>query len=625
MKSHGRAPLASLALTLSALTIGVGVPSCGDTPGALHPPVIAFLRVETTNVTPGLTISVEVEVENAVSNLGYAWEATGGSFSRDNVAATSWTAPAEEGDYDLTVTVTGRGSAALSTRIHVGALEDQDGDGFAVLQGDCNDAQADIHPGSPEGTDGIDNDCDGLIDEGAEDADDDGDGYTDLAGDCDDTRASIHPGAEEHVDQTDEDCDGIVDDHTSAYDDDGDGFSEEMGDCDDANGGVGPAATEFLDSVDNDCDGVTDENTVGSDDDGDGFSELQGDCNDGDSDSWPGAVELPDGDDNDCNGIIDDGSIISDDDGDGATDLFGDCDDSNPYTYPGAPEYLDGTDNDCDGEVDEGLDGTDDDGDGYAEAQGDCNDNNAQIHPGAIEIDDFIDNDCNGLGYTNPPVAIAIKDGDAIACGAVALSGRNSYDPDGDTLDFTWFFTTKPAVSARTDDDIANRYEMNASFIPDAAGYWALGLLVTDGVYTSSVASVGFAVAAVAGNQPPIVTFDQGDINGMNMSSCTIDSYLNCTGCTPCQPTYSLSVLSAVDPEGGPLWFTWDAVKVSGDGAPPELTVTSDGRSATVALDLNVTCGGVSSGLFQVTAEAHDCNGAVASDMVNINYTCDAP
>ena len=39
---------------------------------------------------------------------------------------------------------------------------------------------------------------------------------------------------------------------------------------------------------------------------------------------------------------------------------------------------------------------TDDDNDGYTENQGDCDDTNASINPGATEIEDNIDNDCDG-------------------------------------------------------------------------------------------------------------------------------------------------------------------------------------------------------------------------------------
>jgi hypothetical protein len=43
---------------------------------------------------------------------------------------------------------------------------DQDGDGFTVEAGDCNDGNPDVHPGAPEVCNGVDDDCDTQTDEG---------------------------------------------------------------------------------------------------------------------------------------------------------------------------------------------------------------------------------------------------------------------------------------------------------------------------------------------------------------------------------------------------------------------------------------------------------------------------
>ena len=43
---------------------------------------------------------------------------------------------------------------------------DGDGDGYTVEAGDCNDADPAVYPGAPEACDGIDNNCNGGIDEG---------------------------------------------------------------------------------------------------------------------------------------------------------------------------------------------------------------------------------------------------------------------------------------------------------------------------------------------------------------------------------------------------------------------------------------------------------------------------
>ena len=44
-------------------------------------------------------------------------------------------------------------------------LDDNDGDGYSTCDGDCLDGTPAINPGATEVTDGVDNDCDGLIDE----------------------------------------------------------------------------------------------------------------------------------------------------------------------------------------------------------------------------------------------------------------------------------------------------------------------------------------------------------------------------------------------------------------------------------------------------------------------------
>lgn len=262
--------------------------------------------------------------------------------------------------------------------------QDNDGDGY-TSDVDCDDNDPNVHPGAPEECDGIDNDCDGFVDNW----DDDGDGYSRCFDDCDDTDPNVYPGAPEVCGNGyDDNCNGQVDEGCPT-DNDGDGYYSDV-DCDDNNPDVHPGAQEYCNGIDDDCDGTVDEDCL-SDSDGDGYySDV--DCDDNNPNVHPDAQEICNGIDDDCNGLVDD----VDSDNDGYYACFDDCDDNDPNVHPGAVEICNnGIDDNCDGTIDEGC-LTDNDGDGYY-SDVDCDDNNPNVHPGAPELCNGIDDDCNGF------------------------------------------------------------------------------------------------------------------------------------------------------------------------------------------------------------------------------------
>ncbi len=142
--------------------------------------------------------------------------------------------------------------------------------------GDCDDADAALHPGAFETCDGVvDLNCDGRVGR----VDDDGDGFA-ACEECDDRDASVHPQSVERCNGVDDDCDGGVDvdpvDPLTWYADaDTDGWADagtearacvapvgylgadSLGDCDDTAVTVHPTATDVAgDGVDQDCDGT---------------------------------------------------------------------------------------------------------------------------------------------------------------------------------------------------------------------------------------------------------------------------------------------------------------------------------------------------------------------------------
>jgi hypothetical protein len=361
-----------------------------------------------------------------------------------------------EADSDGDGTVDSKDCAPFDAEIHPGQTEQCDGidincdgladDGFddndqdgvafcdgnagGVFQDDCDDNDAEVRPGLIESCDGVDNNCNNLIDEVT---DIDGDGFTNCGAepDCDDGNAEINPGAAELCDNRDNNCNNLIDE---GFDIDGDGLTTCRGDCDDNNANTRPGAAEICDSSDNNCNNEIDEDF---DVDGDNFTSCGGDCDDLLGDVNPGEAEVCDLRDNNCNGQVDEGF---DTDGDFASTCNGDCDDNDANIAIGKPELQDGKDNDCNSLIDEPfLDG---DGDGASPAQGDCDDTIFEIGPGAIEFQgNNVDDDCDGtidealvpcdggnLDANNPfdfAKALGFCNGEVLAAQFIGFGGAN--------------------------------------------------------------------------------------------------------------------------------------------------------------------------------------------------------
>ena len=434
------------------------------------------------------------------------------------------------------------------------------GTGYSVNDADCDDTNSSIYPSATEICNAIDEDCDGVPDNGLTFttyyADADGDthgdvavttttcdgapmGYVSNSDDCDDTDDSVYPGVIDLCNGIDNDCDGNIDDDalfTTYYlDNDGDTYGDQLDagttfcyvpaapyvldntDCDDSDLSINPGATEICNAMDEDCDGIADDGltfiTYYRDADGDTYGNAavttttcdgapigyvidDEDCDDSDLSINPGATEICNAMDEDCDGIVDDGltfvTYYKDNDGDGyGAGLYGtvttcdgapatyvdndlDCEDFNATINPAADDVCNFIDDNCSGAADEGLPiftfYLDADGDTYGnpgatlEACGpfgvmwvenseDCDDADADVHPGVIDECNGIDNDCDGN-----------IDDDALF---TTYYLDNDGDTYGDNLDAGTTFCYVPAAPYVLDNTDCN--DSNNTAYPGAA------------------------------------------------------------------------------------------------------------------------------------------------------------
>ena len=549
---------------------------------------------------------------------------------------------------------------------------DDDGDGWTIDAGDCDDENASIRPGADEECNGVDDNCNGLVDESFDDTD------GDTIADCMDV----------------EDCDGV--------DNDGDGSIDEDFSDSDGDGIADCLEVEECDGIDNDADGEIDE---GYDVDGDGFTscgteEIEADCDDTDSSIYPGAEEAA-GDlvDNDCDGLVDEGDwaagdlfiteimnnpgSVSDPNGEwveiyNASDrslalngviLYGsDGDwhvidsedlliiDPGSYMVLGANEDYYTNGRVMLDYVYDGISLANESDDLYLEADGitvdhiswddgvtfpDPSGASMSLDPAFLSelANDDGDNWCEATqrwsdeaqDYGSPgveneacwPVAVASYDktSSLYTCDTLQLDGSGSYDPDGLDVEWDWTLDSAPADSELTSADIEETEDMSPVFVPDEPGTYVFTLTVFNGTEYSPPSSLSLLIAERPWNTEP--TADAGSDQEYDEDAvCQAISYgvsYECEECTEYE--FELDGSASTDLDGdyvdNPSWTI-----VSDPGGYATIDDEDTWTPTVTVSGIATEYGETESAEVEVELEVTDCMGATNTDSVLITYNC---
>lgn len=144
----------------------------------------------------------------------------------------------------------------------------------------------------------------------------------------------------------------------------------------------------------------------------------------------------------------------------------------------------------------------------------------------------------NVIAGSSPPLADCGGNQSVEVGNRVDLDGSGSSDPEGAALTYAWSLASVPDCSGLGSNSVFNADQALASFVPDCASTFVVGLAVSDGESWSDPSYCTVTVGT--GNQLPVA--DAG-VSG-DLSPCT-------------EHNYELNGYGSYDPEGAALTYQW--------------------------------------------------------------------
>ncbi len=215
-----------------------------------------------------------------------------------------------------------------------------------------------------------------------------------------------------------------------------------------------------------------------------------------------------------------------------------------------------------------------------------------------------------------PPVAESGMGGLLPPCteNPFRLSGWESYDPDGDTLSYSWSVVSTPRGADAEIYGFDDSETVGPYFTWDKPGDWSFQLQVDDGTQTSAPDIVTYTVGGIDTNNSPTAIAGADQTISVT-TTCTVGD--DGPECEPCpESRLSLDGTASSDPDGDGLNYLWsettDALSWSSDtSALPEL----------IFPEMDIEPGDVHTFEYTVSLDVSDCS-LSDDDHITVTYTC---